>query len=110
MRHLLPALLSLVFLASGGAKLLQLPFETAAFARWGYPGGFMLAVGAVEVIGGLALWHPRLRPVVSAGLAVFMLGAIATHARFGEWPMLVVAALICAACAGLALRSRRTAR
>jgi putative oxidoreductase len=110
MRTFATIALSLIFLASGGAKLLQLPFEVAAFARWDYPSWFMLAAGTVEVLGGLALWLPRLRVPVAGGLALFMLGAIATHARFQEWPMLVVATTICLGCAWLALRTRRHPR
>lgn len=105
MRRIPVLALSAIFLASGGAKLMQLPFEVAAFARWGYPSGFMLAVGAFEIAGGLALWWPRSRATVAATLALFMLGAIATHLRFQEWPMLIVATSICFACAWLARRS-----
>lgn len=107
-------LLALIFLASGGAKLLQLPFEVQAFARWGYPSWFMLLTGVLEVAGGLGLLaglhRPALRRLVAAGLTLLMLGAIATHLRFAEWPMAAVATAICAGCAWVAWRGFRPAR
>lgn len=112
------AVLALIFLASGGAKLLQLEFETAAFARWGYPTWFMLSSGALEVAGALGLLAGLLRGpnasalhrLAAAGLALLMLGAIATHLRFAEWPMAAVASAICAGCACLAWRGFRPRR
>jgi len=50
----LPVVLSLVFLASGGAKLAGLEFEIVAFERWGYPLWFMYFTGVVEVAGGVS--------------------------------------------------------
>lgn len=80
------ALLAVLFLVQGGLKLIQADHEVAAFTeRWGYPIWFMLAVGALEVAGAVGLLVPVLRPWAALGLAGLMLGAIATHLRFGEW-------------------------
>ena len=114
MMRLVSVVLVLIFLASGGAKLLQMPFEVQAFARWGYPPWFMLLTGVLEVAGGLALLiglrKPGLLRLAAAGLAVLMLGAITTHLRFAEWPMAAVAIAICAGCAWVAWRGFRPGR
>ena len=87
-------ILALVFLLSGGAKLASLPFEVEAFARWGYPAGFMYLTGILEVLGAIGLLIPRVSSLSAFCLAGLMAGAIATHAIHGEWRPLVVAALI----------------
>ena len=95
MKHPIPTtLLLLIFVASGLAKLASLPFELAAFARWGYPLWFMYLTGVIEVLGGLLLLWPRVASLVAAGLGCFMFGAIATHVVHAEWPMTVVATAI----------------
>lgn len=86
--------LALVFAASGGAKLVALPFEVDAFSRWGYQPAFMYFTGVLEVAGAIGLLVPRLSALASLCLAGFMLGAIGTHLIHGEWPMSVVASAI----------------
>lgn len=90
----LSVVLSLVFLASGGAKLAGLEFEVVAFERWGYPLWFMYLIGVVEVAGGIGLLVSRLSALAGAGLATMMTGAMATHVMHAEWGMLVAAAVI----------------
>lgn len=87
-------LLALIFLLSGGAKLLGLEFEVHAFERWGYPVWFMYFTGAVEVVGAVALMIPRLASVAALGLSGVMVGAVATHVMYSEWMMLVIASVI----------------
>lgn len=89
--RVLTLLLALVFLASGGAKLLALPFETEAFARWGYPLWFMYVTGALEVAGAVGLVLPRLSALAAFCLAALMLGAVGTHILHQEWVMSLVA-------------------
>lgn len=86
--------LALIFAGFGGAKLLALPFEVEAFARWGYSPTFMTITGALEVAGAVGLLIPRLSALAATCLAALMLGAIATHLIHQEWPMLVVAVAI----------------
>ncbi len=86
--------LSLIFLVSGLAKLLSLDFETAAFARWGYPEGFMFFIGTFEVAGAIGLWLRKLTALAGLGLCVLMLGAAGTHAMHAEWTMFGVASTI----------------
>jgi putative oxidoreductase len=53
------------------------------FRVWGYPDHFYLVVGAVEVIGGLALLVPRLAPAAGLTLMVVMAAASATRFTHG---------------------------
>jgi len=91
---ILTVVLSLIFLASGGAKLASLNFEIVAFTRWGYPLWFMYFIGAVEVAGGIGLLISRLSSLAASGLALMMVGAVATHIIHVEIGMLVVASII----------------
>ena len=93
-KHAITGLLVLIFAASGGAKLAALPFEIEAFTRWGYPLWFMYLTGALETLGALGLLMPVLSRLAASGLALLMLGAIATHWQHQEWPMLIVATAI----------------
>ena len=54
------------------------------FARWGYPDGFYMVIGALEAAGGLALLVPRLTSYSAAMLSVIMIGASLTHWLHGE--------------------------
>jgi len=87
-------ILALIFAVSGVAKLLSLPFEVEAFARWGYPPAFMYFTGVLEVAGAIGLLIPKLSALASLCLAALMLGAIGTHIIHGEWPMLAIATVI----------------
>ncbi|EGR0793188.1 DoxX family protein [Vibrio cholerae] len=92
--HILSAVLSLIFLASGVAKLASLEFEMAAFARWGYALWFMYVIGLLEVMGGIGLLLQRLAGLSCIGLALLMIGALATHLQHAEWGMLLVANIL----------------
>lgn len=96
MMRALRAILAVIFLLSGVAKLMALPFEVAAFERWGYAIGFMYVVGLAECAGaiGVLLPLPSLRRVAAGGLILLMLGALQTHLRHAEGGMAVLAALL----------------
>ena len=92
-------LLALVFAGSGISKLVQ-PYEKLA-AQMGYVNDFtpgvMRAIGTLEVLGAIGVvlptWTgilPWLTPAAAFGLAVNMGGAMATHLRRKEYPMLVM--------------------
>lgn len=107
MPRVLCYLLALVFALSGGAKLLALPFETEAFARWGYPLEFMYLTGALELAGAVGLLLRRLSAFAALGLAMLMLGAVGTHLLHGEWLMAGVATGILLAAAWCVWRAWR---
>lgn len=92
--------LALVFVGVGFMKL-RTPYATMAAdpkSDWvkAYSAGFVRFLGLAEVAGGLGLILPRvtgvaplLVPVAAAGLMVIMLGAIGTHLRRKEGPMVI---------------------
>lgn len=83
-----------IFLLSGLSKLLGLDFEVAAFERWGYPAGFMYAVGILEIAGAVGLWIKHLSAFAGLCLCGMMTGAIGTHLVFGEWRMLIPSGIV----------------
>lgn len=107
---ILTGVLSLIFFASGGAKLAGLDFEVAAFQRWGYPLWFMYVIGVVEVVGATGLLIKPLSALAAAGLALTMVGAVATHVIHAEWGALVVAGVILALAAVRAWLGRSEVR
>jgi putative oxidoreductase len=80
---LLQILMALAFVLIGVAKFAD-PSWARSFARWGYPDGFYMVIGALEVAGGLALLVPRLASYAAAMLSVIMIGASLTHWLHGE--------------------------
>lgn len=83
--HLLAFVLAVVFIITGGTKLIDSPSHVANFTKWDYPIWFMYVTGGVEVAGGLLLILPITR-YYGATLIVFtMIGAILTHIRADEW-------------------------
>jgi hypothetical protein len=52
--------------------------------RWGYSRRFMYATGLAEVVALALIWWPGLETVGAAGLALVMLGALATLIRHRE--------------------------
>ena len=91
-------LLALVFAGSGISKLIQ-PYEKLA-AQMAYVKDFspgaIRAIGILEVLGAMGVilpaWTgilPWLTPLAAGGLAINMGGAMATHLRRNEYPMLI---------------------
>ena len=91
---ILTTFLSILFLASGVAKVLGLEFETEAFQRWEYPTWFMYMIGFLEVSGAVALMIPKLATLAALALSGVMVGAVFTHLIYAEWVMLLVASII----------------
>lgn len=112
-RWVLLGLASLVFVASGAAKLAGSARMVEGFQAWGYPVGFMYAVGVVEVLGAVLLWMPgrrvldaSLRFWGASALSVIMLGAVGTHLMHGEYAALALPAALL----GLVLWLSRSSR
>jgi len=91
-------LLALVFAGSGVSKLTR-PYEKLA-EQMGYvrdfSPGVIRGIGTLEVLGALGVILPALTgilpwltPAAALGLALNMAGAIATHLRRQEYPMIV---------------------
>ena len=95
---LLTLVLAVVMVGPGSQKFTGPTWERM-FRTWGYPDGFYLVIGAVEVIGGLALLIPRVASYSAIMLAVVMIGAAATQIlRGGRNGVgeIVFATLLCA--------------
>ncbi len=110
-------LLALVFAGSGISKLVQ-PYEKLT-ARMAYANDFtpgvMRAIGTLEVLGAIGVVLPVLTgilpwltPLAAGGLAVNMGGAVSTHLRRKEYPMIIVN-LILLALAGFVTYGRLVA-
>lgn len=92
-------LLALLFAVAGIAKFMD-PTWVRNFARWGYPDGFYMVIGVLELVGGLSLLVPRVASYGATMLGVIMIAASLTHAVHGEsarvTPPLVYLALLAA--------------
>ena len=75
---LLQLLLAVVMVGPGSQKFTS-PVWERMFRTWGYPDGFYLVIGAVEVVGGIGLLIPKLASFSAMILAVVMAGAAATQ-------------------------------
>ena len=65
------------FVAIGLAKFGS-PEWAIKFERWGYPDGFDMVIGALEIAGGVLLLVPKLSSYAAALLGVILIGAAAT--------------------------------
>ena len=90
-------LLALLFLVSGGAKLVTPIEEMTKQMPVALPGWFLQFIGVCEILGGLGLilpWmlkiRPGLTPLAAAGLVIIMIGAVTVTLMGG---MLVLALL-----------------
>ena len=72
-------LLLAVLMAGPGSDKFRSPTWERMFRVWGYPDGFYLVIGAVEVVGGICLLIPKLASYSALMLAVVMAGAAATQ-------------------------------
>jgi len=79
----LQVLVGATFLMVGTGKFWQ-PVWPGRFAHWGYPDGFHLVVGVLEVAGAVCLLVPRSSAYGAALLMVVMTGAALTHLAHGE--------------------------
>ena len=80
---LLQVLLAVVMVGPGSQKFTSPTWERM-FRAWGYPDGFYLVIGAVEVVGGIGLLIPKVASYSAMVLAVVMAGAAATHIVNGD--------------------------
>jgi uncharacterized membrane protein YphA (DoxX/SURF4 family) len=88
------AVLALVFLGTGSMKVIRSREGLRARMAWveDFPAWAIKAIGAVEIRGAAGLILPAalhlavvLTPLAAAGLAIVMIGAVATHLRRREY-------------------------
>ena len=83
-----------VFIAAGGVKLLQLRIVKETFAKYGFPEWFARVVGLGEVTCGVLVLIPGLAIFGATGLAIVMVGAVATHVMSKEVPQALPALVL----------------
>jgi putative oxidoreductase len=76
------ALLAVVMAGSGVEKFTNPGWERM-FRVWGYPEGFYLVIGAIEVVGGIGLLIPRVAAYSAPTLSVVMIAAAITQITQG---------------------------
>ncbi len=96
-------LLAVMFLMAGAMKISQPKEKLAAQMPWvnDFAPTVVKLIGLLEVLGAVGLVAPMLTgiqpwltPLAAAGLALTMLGAMITHLRRGETPMIAVNAVL----------------
>ena len=104
---ILTLLLAVVMVGPGSQKFTSPTWERM-FRTWGYPDGFYLVIGAIEVAGGVGLLVPRLASYCAITLSIVMLGASATQVLRGGRNGVgeIVFALLLAALAWIRWRDR----
>ena len=93
--------MAVVFMLFGAGKFMEPTKWIDKFAAWGIPAWFVPVSGALELAGAVGLLIPVLRGLAGLGLAVFMIGAVATHVVHAEIGMIFVAAAILAGSAAV---------
>ena len=95
----LRAILTLAFVAAGGAKLIGVDMMVSTFDSIGAGQWFRYATGLIEVAGAILLWLPNKQVYGASILGATMVGAVLTH-----WLVLgpsavpaIVLGLVCAA-------------
>lgn len=86
--------LVLIFLMFGVGKFMDPAKWIDKFSAWGIPAWFVPVSGALEIAGAIGLLIPVLRALAGLGLALFMVGAVATHVVHAEIGMIFVAGAI----------------
>jgi uncharacterized membrane protein YphA (DoxX/SURF4 family) len=87
------AVLMAVFLVAGTINLSGKGTVKADFARWGFPAGFNLVCGGLEIVGAALLLSPSTRLWGLALLGAIMAGAIFSLLRNREPPSHLAAAI-----------------
>ena len=87
--------ISTLFVATGALQLTGIRPVRRAYARWGYPEWFRVAIGMVEIEAGLLAAFDNTQRVAALQLIPIMVGAIYTHGKTpGERHMIVVPAIM----------------
>lgn len=93
--------LAVIFVMFGAGKFIDPSKWIDKFAAWGMPAWFVPVSGALEIAGAVGLMIPVLRGLAGLGLALFMIGAVATHVVHAEIGMIFVAGAILAGSAAV---------
>ena len=73
-----------VAMVGPGVQKFTGPTWERMFRAWGYPEGFYLVIGAIEVVGGILLLVPKVASAAAVVLMTVMIGAAVTQMRSGR--------------------------
>ena len=90
----LQILLAVFYVLAASGKLIGRPQVIERFRGWGFPDGFYLVIGVLELLGVIGLLIPRVAGYAACGLIVIMIGAALTHLINGEG-LQVLRPLVC---------------
>ena len=76
------ALLALVFIFAGFAKVSGQEMMIQSFNLFGLPDWFRIIIGTLEILGGVLLLMPVTTGSAAFGLSIIMIGAISCHVMF----------------------------
>lgn len=93
--------LAVVFVMFGAGKFIDPAKWIDKFSAWGIPAWFVPVSGALEIAGGVGLLIPVVRALAGVGLALFMIGAVATHVIHAEIGMIFAAGALLAGSAAV---------
>ena len=94
--YILLVIISLMFIMSGYMKVSSDPVSVAGFVKAHFPMWFMYFIGAAEILGGIALWIPKLAKWSSYGLYIIMAGAVVVTIFFDN-PLFAIMPVVVAA-------------
>ncbi len=72
-------LISIAFLLASTGKLTSNEAVIEMFNNWGFPNGFYMVIGVLELLLAILLLVPKTMKVALFGLAILMIGATITH-------------------------------
>ncbi|MEO9964742.1 MAG: DoxX family protein [Reichenbachiella sp.] len=72
-------LMGALYVIESTGKVTSQPEVIAMFDHWGYPYGFYLIIGGLELLGGILLFYPKTSGYASIILIAVMIGATITH-------------------------------
>lgn len=90
-------LIAAFFVLQGVAKLSTDGGWAERFAEWGYPDGFVLVIGVVELIAAVGVLIPATAVFGAAILIIVMIGAAFTHLTNSE-PQIITNIVIIVLC------------
>jgi uncharacterized membrane protein YphA (DoxX/SURF4 family) len=80
----LQVILAVPFVPAGLSKVSSNPGLVRMFERMGYPDGFYMVVGVVELAGALGMLIPPVTPYAAGALMCVMAGATYSHLAIGD--------------------------
>ncbi len=94
MTIVLKYILTIAFALAGGAKIFKAKPMVEQFKEFGLPNFAVVVVGALEILGAIGLWLPKLTGFAAIGLFLLMIGAVVNHLKVKHTIKMYAPALI----------------